>query len=252
MLRRLVTLERFLPSLVMAAGVTLLTAGVLSYVPLTVGEPQLSSAASDAGDPRFSEPATAAPSVGSIRPTGTPIEIGPGASVSPRPATTGYATRVRVPSLDIDLPIVSGALVVAGDESGYPLCDVAMYMPDLAQPGERGTTYLYAHAQRGMFLPLLRASTVDDGAQMIGALVEVYTSANELHLYEITRVKRHATDLSIVSEAGDTEQLVLQTSEGPAGTVPKLQVVASPVSVIRAAPADAQPSPQPRVCAPGS
>jgi hypothetical protein len=98
-----------------------------------------------------------------------------------------------------------------------------------------------------MFQPLLRASLVDDGAALIGALVEVYTTADELHLYEITTVKRHATDLAIAS--GSAEQLVLQTSEGPPGTVPKLQVAAVPLTVVPATAADAQPSAQPRVCA---
>jgi hypothetical protein len=140
---------------------------------------------------------------------------------------------------------------VPGNTGNYPLCDVAMYMPTFVQPGELGTTYIYAHAQRGMFLPLLRASEVQDGASLLGALVEVYTSADELHIYEISRVKRHATDLSLANDAGVAEQLILQTSEGPTGTIPKLQVAATPVSVIRASSADAQPHPQPRVCAPG-
>ena len=67
---------------------------------------------------------------------------------------------------------------------------------------------------------------------MIGALVEVYTSDNKLHLYEIYRVKRHATDLSLARGSPGEQMLVLQTSEGVAGTVPKLQVAARPVSVV--------------------
>ena len=96
-----------------------------------------------------------------------------------------------------------------------------------------------------MFLPLLRASLLDDGASMVGALVEVFTTDDEQHLYLITSVKRHATDLSTGSSA---EQLVLQTSEGPPGTVPKLQVVATPLSTVPAPAATAQPSAKPRVC----
>ena len=67
-------------------------------------------------------------------------------------------------SLGIDLPIVSGELEVPDQgPDGYPPCDVALYLPEYAQPGERGATYLFAHARAGMFLPLLRASEQDDG-----------------------------------------------------------------------------------------
>ena len=60
--------------------------------------------------------------------------------------------------------------------------------------------------------------------------MRVYTTDGMLHLYRITRVKRHATDFSLVADAPrDKEQLILQTSEGPRGTVPKLQVLAEPV-----------------------
>ena len=39
------------------------------------------------------------------------------------------ATRVRIAALDIDLPVVKGP-------SGYPYCNVAMYLTDLHQPGQ--------------------------------------------------------------------------------------------------------------------
>ncbi len=241
MKRGVVGLEGLLPAIVMASGVALLTAGLLAYAPSAFG---------DASTPR---PAAGDPLFGGVSsgPNGSPLDIG-----SPSPATLEpganrpYATRIRIPSLRIDLPVVSGDLTVPGYEGSYPLCDVAMFLPTFSQPGEPGTTYLYAHAQRDMFLPLLRASEIDDGAALLGGLVEVYASDDELHLYEIVRVKRHATDLSLATEAGHTAQLVLQTSEGPTGTIPKLQVAAMPVSVIRAETADAQPSPQPRVCTP--
>lgn len=262
MTRHLSPLERLLSSLVMAAGVILLTAGLLSYVPSAFGEWGSPEPSIGADDPLF----TANPPAGSPTPvplpsatqgspsplpSATPIETRPGESATPSPAPRAFATRIRIPALRIDLPVVSGELVVEGNPDMYPLCDVAMYLTQFVQPGEAGTTYIYAHAQRGMFLPLLRASTMDDGAGMIGALIEVHTSNDELHLYEIVLVKRHATDLSLATDSGEEEQLVLQTSEGPSGTVPKLQVAARPVSVIRATGDEARPSPQPRVCLPG-
>ena len=103
--------------------------------------------------------------------------------------------------MNVDLPIVPGDLEVPGNVDLYPLCDVAMFLPEFAQPGEPGTTYIYAHAQEGMFAPLLEASEIGDGAAMAGALVEVYSSDEKLHLYEIYRIKRHATDLSLAAAA---------------------------------------------------
>lgn len=243
----------------MAAGVTLLTFGLLSYTPSAFGDRQTSEPSIAGGDPLFS----ARPSV--VVPTATPLEIGPSAtparpqasparpqaSQTPAPSSRGVASRIRIPSLQIDLPVIPGDLVVPGNHDLYPLCDVAMYMPEFMQPGERGTTYIYAHAQRGMFLPLLRASQVDDGSSLIGGLIEVYTTRNELHLYEIVQVKRHATDLSLATTPGNVEQLVLQTSEGPSGTVPKLQIAARPVSVVPSTGAESAPDPHPRVCLPG-
>jgi hypothetical protein len=180
---------------------------------------------------------------------------GPGATPRPTPAPTQAppsvrASRIRIPSLGIDLPIVAGDLQVRGNIRNYPLCDVAQYLTGFVQPGEPGTTYIYAHAQKGMFAPLLHASYTNNGAGMIGALVQVYTSDNKLHLYEITRVKRHATDLSITRIPAGQQQLVLQTSEGWHGHVPKLQVVARQIAVVAAKPADANPVPHPRVCLP--
>jgi hypothetical protein len=101
-----------------------------------------------------------------------------------------------------------------------------------------------------MFAPLLTSSQQNNGASMIGALIEVYTSDNRLHLYELYRVKRHATDLSLADAPADTHILVLQTSEGVSGTIPKLQVAARPLSVVPASAADANPRPHPRVCLP--
>jgi len=121
------------------------------------------------------------------------------------------------------------------------------HKPAELQPGQGRATYLYAHARTGMFLPILDASKVDDGAAMIGMLVQVYTSDDQLFLYEITEVRRHQTTLDDAASA-TTEQLWLQTSEGPRGTPGKTQVIAMPLSSGPADPADAHPVPKPVVC----
>ncbi len=184
-------------------------------------------------------------------PSGAPATPGPTATDTPPISSgRGIATRIRISSLSIDLAVVPGDLVVPGNRDFYPLCDVAMFMGGFSNPGQTGSTYIYAHAQRGMFLPLLRASQNNNGASMVGALIELYTSDNRLHLYELFRVKRHATDLSLANVPAAVHQLVLQTSEGPSGTVPKLQVAARPISVVPASAAEANPRPRPRVCLP--
>lgn len=129
-----------------------------------------------------------------------------------------HATRIVIPDYGIRLPVVKGP-------SGYPYCNVAMYLTTLYQPTEPGVTYIYAHARKGMFLPLLNASKVNDGAAMIGRTIYVWTSDSMRHTYVITRVRRHVrsiqSSLSITSE-----HLWLQTSEGPNSSYPKLIVVA--------------------------
>lgn len=100
-----------------------------------------------------------------------------------------------------------------------------------------------------MFLPLLEASQRRNGASLLGALVQVYTSDDKEHVYQITKVRRHALDFSLAFDADPAaQQLILQTSEGPRGTVPKLQVLAVPVDVLDVSEREANPTPHPRAC----
>ena len=236
-----------MPALLMATSVALLAAGLLSFSSPAFGDWQTPEPSLFAGDPLLTpRPAVERPSEGP-KPTRTNPALPTG---TPADQESGYPTRIRIPSLRIDLPVVAGDLVVPGNQDLYPLCDVAMFMREFVQPGQAGATYIYAHAQRGMFAPLLRASELDNGAGMVGALIEVYTSDNQLHLYELYRVKRHATDLSLADPPPGEHMLVLQTSEGPSGTIPKLQVAARPLSVVPADRDEAQPPANPRVCLP--
>ncbi len=131
------------------------------------------------------------------------------------------ATRVVVPGYHVDLPIVRGP-------SGYPYCNVAMYMPSLSQPLEPGVSFIYAHARTGMFLPLLQQYRANGGRNLIGKQVYVYTSASMRHVYQITSV---VVMKSVQSAAGITsERLWLQTSTGPNFTYPKLVIKATRIS----------------------
>lgn len=128
-----------------------------------------------------------------------------------------HATKVTLPYLSINLPIVRAP-------SGYPYCNVAMYLGTLNQPTEPGVTFIMAHARKGMFLPLLTQWQLNKGANLIGKTVNVYTSNSKVSSYRITSVQ---TILSIQSAVSVTaEQLWLQTSTGPHGTAAKLVVKA--------------------------
>jgi hypothetical protein len=145
------------------------------------------------------------------------------------------ATRVRFPGYKIDMPVVRGP-------NGYPYCNVAMYQTILWQPAEPGVAFLYAHARVGMFLPLLTASKVNNGAAMVGKLIYVYTSDSLMYTYKVTRVRRHIRSIqSAVSIS--YEKLWLQTSEGPNFTYPKLIVEASRIAVAPATYAASHPTP---------
>jgi Sortase domain len=177
------------------------------------------------------------------RPTPKPSAAPPDdvpAAVARNGPRTRVATRVVVPGLGIDLPVIAG-------RPEYPACNVAMYLKAFRQPGQGGPTYLYAHARTGMFLPLLTHSRISNGAGMIGLPVRVYTGDGQLFTYRIDRVYRHTTSLNGVT-ARRGERLWLQTSEGPHGTIPKLQVTARFVSRSAASYDASHPLPRPLRC----
>jgi hypothetical protein len=218
---------RLFPALITALGVGLLATGLLSYTEAV-------------------EPAVALKPLASYNPLPT---LNPAQLPGGDPLQSGFpadrvATRVVVPRLGIDLPV----MLQQGDQYGdYPLCDVALYLPFLSQPGQGRATYIYAHAREGMFLPLLIASQSNDGKRMLGDIVQVYTSDNYVFIYQISEVHRHTTDLNDAFSA-TSEEIFLQTSEGPNGTIPKLQVVADYLSSAPADPVAAHPNAHPRIC----
>jgi hypothetical protein len=229
--------DRILPALLSALGVTFLAAGVLTWTaPVDAGPGVGASPTAVTADPTVS-PRPTLPPLGTPStddPTPTPLVVGP--------SDDRVATRVRVAALGIDLPVIKPPTPGA-----YPLCDVAEYIQELGQPGSERATYLYAHARTGMFLPILDASKIENGRGMLGMVVEVFTNDELRFLYEIEEVRRHQTTLDDAL-AARTEELWLQTSEGPRGTVGKTQVIARFLSVAPAAPGESSPSPKPVVC----
>jgi hypothetical protein len=263
---------RLLPALLTAAGVVLITAGLLSYAaPSQAGIQPEQSDTIVTMDPAAESPspqiALASPT---DDPTGTP-SLEPSASADPSasldaspsaPATTkptakptptpklgnGHATRVVVPALNIDIPVIAG-------NNGYPLCNVAMYMDDLGKPlkdlgrpGRDGATYIYSHARDGMFGPIYHlAIEKHTPRKMLGMVVQVYTDDAKVYMYEIREVRLHQLNLDDAISA-TKQELWLQTSEGPKGTPGKTQVRAVPISVGDAGYKESHPKAKPVAC----
>ncbi len=228
---------RLVPAVLTAAGVVIVTAGLLAY-----GDPSTAGAMLSPSD---GVPGPM-PSLSLDLPSIAPAQSG--SSGSPAPSASGDAvvTRVAVPALRIDLPVVAGP-----PDGTYPYCNVAMYYvdPSLGQPGSGKPTYLFAHARDGMFGPIYRL-TIQLGTpnKMVGMLVQVYTSDNKLYQYEISAVYPHQLNMNRAFD-GKQEELWLQTSEGKHGTPGKTQVLAMPLSVWSVDPKLAHPAvPQQLVC----
>ena len=168
------------------------------------------------------------------------VRIVSGTSIRCGGFTFAHATRVTVPGLGIDLPIVRGP-------SGYPYCRVAMYLSSTAQPREPGVTFIFAHARTGMFLPLLTAWKIRSGASLIGRTVKVWTSNSYVSYYRIFKVRKTANPMVGVNSL-TSERLWLQTSTGPNTSYPKLLVEATRYKTIKSTYAAAHPTAHPVRC----
>ena len=154
---------------------------------------------------------------------------------------THVVTTIRIADLRIDLPVIAHS-----DPAVYTPCGVALYLPELRQPGQGGAVYVYAHPREGLFGPILDAVLAGD--RLIGLTVEVFTSDAFLYRYTISEVRQHQRDLRDAISAS-TEQLWLQTGEGPSGTVGNIQLVATPAGAPAAVPQnEAQPTAHPVDC----
>lgn len=211
---------------------------------------QSGSASQSSGNGERPSPAAASASVSAVAASPDPSPSSAPSAAPTRAPIRETPTRIVVAKLKIDLPIVSGDLSLPGNPPDYPLCGVAQYLTIYRDPSRLGTTtWIYGHARPGMLLPLLEASTVKNGAALVGMVVDLYSDAAKRYTYRITTVLRHATDRSAATDVpADGRRLILQTSEGPSGTVPKLQVVAEFLSVGPAQPDEAMPTASPIGC----
>jgi hypothetical protein len=109
-------------------------------------------------------------------------------------------------------------------------------------------TYIYAHARDGMFGPIWNLAIRQAKPQkLLGLVVEVYTSDDQRFIYEVKDVKLHQRTLDDVGKSG-SEELWLQTSEGPNASYPKTQLLALPIGTLPATHAAAHPTPHPVNC----
>jgi hypothetical protein len=218
-----------------------LVAGVVGCAPSA--DPSPVPAASAAATPTATPAPTPTPSP---TPAATPSPSPP-PTASPAPAASppsGRPTRIAIPALDIDLPVVNPPR-----NSTWPLCDVVEYFtpPTFQHPGAGGVTYIYGHAQAGMFLPILTWSARDPD-RMIGRTVHVWTAKSHVYTYRIERVRRRQKSLDWAFKL-PPNSLVLQTSEDQFRTGTKVMLVARQLTGPRATSyAAAHPKPKPRVC----
>jgi LPXTG-site transpeptidase (sortase) family protein len=137
-------------------------------------------------------------------------------SAFPSDSSADVGMRVKEQELGISLPVVEG------DGWTVPLFKAAHY-PGMKLPGQGGRSMLYAHAQSGMFGPLLAP-----GAK-VGQHVEVDRQGQPALKYLVSQVfpKWAPSDLRWV-QPGDHEQLVLLTCTSYNANDPRVIVVAEP------------------------
>lgn len=234
-------IERLLTALLAAAGVTLIAAGILAY-----GGSAVAMGPTPSPEPTIVSTSPAPTmSPATLPPIGASGSVQPPASPSADP--NRVATRIVIAALGIDLPIITAR----GDSTTYPQCDVAMYIRELGQPGDPRATYVYAHARDGMFGPIYERAILGKRGgpeSMVGMVVQVYTSDDVIHEYEVSEVRLHQLTLDDAVRA-TSEELWVQTSEGPRGTPGKTQLVARPIAVLPADHAAAHPTARPVDCA---
>ena len=214
-------------------GLAVLALAILLVV---VGVPLVASSLSPSA-PASTPPASGLPFVpdspAAQGPTGSPGQSttstpAPATSVQGLPSTDGatpvpvngesgiVATRVQVPRLGIDLPVVEG------DGVDAPL-HMAAHYPGTAWPGGGSNIYLYAHARQQMFQNLWNAQ--------LGDLVYLDLVDGSQRVYQVTKIEPDIAwnDLSVLDPT-PTEQLTLQTCTGTQDTDPRFLVIATPVS----------------------
>jgi sortase (surface protein transpeptidase) len=182
---------------------------VLLCVLLTTGPGAVARVASAEGGPAHPSFIRADQPQGAGIPAPTPTPV-----ATPIPVIE-VGLRVRMPELGINLQIVEGR----GLEPDYGLAD---HYPGMKWPGQGGRSFIYAHAQPGMFGPLLASGGV-------GQHVEIVEPDGHVLHYTIQQFTRNwpVTDVSILAPT-DHEELVLYTCTSWTYSDPKVVAIAEP------------------------
>ena len=226
---------RLFPALLTAFGVTLLAVGLLSTRHPVDGRPARSRRP-DASVIAVAEPRHRCSPCRRSAPPRRP------ADADPTFPADRVATRVRIAALEIDLPIVKPPRPTA-TRCATSRCTSS----SLGQPGEGKATYLYAHARDGMFLPLLDASQDQERQEDAGHGRGGLDERRPALPVRDHRGPAPPADLDDAI-AAKTEELWLQTSEGPKGTPGKPRSSPSRCPQEDADPADAHPTAEAVVC----
>jgi hypothetical protein len=186
--------------LALCLGLVLLV-GLRPAPPISTPPPSVAAAATASPPPSPTVGATASPT----------------ASPTP-PIPPGY--RIKIARLAIDLPIAEGDVQRDTVQQQTP-DNFAFHLPGTAFPGDRGNSYIYAHARRGMFLNLWSAREGDE-------IVIVTPDARELR-YVVSEVHPRVDPAEVSWTAPtSTERVTLQTSTGPNPADPRFVVIALP------------------------
>lgn len=130
--------------------------------------------------------------------------------------------RVKIPQLGIDLPLIRG------DGTHVPLYKAAIH-PALSPPGDGLRSMIYAHAQNGMFGPLLAAAQSGTGG--VGDTVEVDRADGKVLHYVIRQFyPRWPINDTRWLQPVNHEELILVTCTTYNLSDPRVVAVAEPVS----------------------
>ncbi|HEV1998594.1 MAG TPA: sortase [Candidatus Dormibacteraeota bacterium] len=149
----------------------------------------------------------------------------PDQSPAPEPvfhlAADDSKARVKIPQLGIDLPLVRG------DGTNVPLYKAAIH-PALSPPGDGVRSMIYAHAQNGMFGPLLAAAQAGTGG--VGDAVEVDRADGKVLHYVIRQFfPRWSINDTRWLQPVSHEELILVTCTTYNLSDPRVVAVAEPV-----------------------
>ena len=114
--------------------------------------------------------ALATPSPRSARPSASP-------TASPTPNPKWVAVQMQIPSIGINIQVQKAA---SKQDCDFPPEHGAWILCGGSEPGRGTNSYIFAHAQRGMFLPLWNVQ--------LGAEVRVLMSDRKVLVYRVTEI----------------------------------------------------------------